>query len=315
MAEAKISKPKARSPQYPVIGLREAVAKAKAVYDKDYQNRIPKDVVAKHMGFNAIHGKSLGVIATLNRYGLLEGRGADYRITDRAVTIIAHPAGSPERIEAIRAAANAPAIFQELDKRNPDGKGSDEGMRAYLLTNKFIPDAAATAIRSYRETKRVVEAETKGYDSAKLEADETVENEQERKGDTERRGRVDPPERRLPPLVRRPPVMAGTKQDVFSLPEGEIVLQWPEPLSSESYEDFESWLKLVLRKVKRSVQEPGESPDPPSAESARPRPAKAGVSFIITQQQKETLRERGYTDEQIRDMKPEDAHRALGLIN
>ena len=33
-------------------------------------------------------------------------------------------------------------------------------------------------------------------------------------------------------------------------------LQWPEPLSSESYEDFESWLKLVLRKVKRAVQEP-----------------------------------------------------------
>ena len=38
--------------------------------------------------------------------------------------------------------------------------------------------------------------------------------------------------------------------------EGEVVLQWPEPLGSESYEDFESWLKLVLRKVKRAVQEP-----------------------------------------------------------
>jgi hypothetical protein len=49
---------------------------------------------------------------------------------------------------------------------------------------------------------------------------------------------------------------AGRKQDVFSLPEGEVVLQWPEPLGSESYEDFESWLKLVLRKVKRAVQEP-----------------------------------------------------------
>jgi hypothetical protein len=39
------------------------------------------------------------------------------------------------------------------------------------------------------------------------------------------------------------------------------------------------------------------------------------VSFMITQHQKEALRERGYTDEQIRDMKPQDAHRALGLIN
>jgi len=35
----------------------------------------------------------------------------------------------------------------------------------------------------------------------------------------------------------------------------------------------------------------------------------------VTQAQKVQLRERGYTDEQIREMKPEDAHRALGLIN
>jgi hypothetical protein len=39
-----------------------------------------------------------------------------------------------------------------------------------------------------------------------------------------------------------------------------------------------------------------------------------GVSLMITQEQKTNLRNRGYTDEQIRDMKPEDAHRALGLI-
>ena len=99
------------------------------------------------------------------------------------------------------------------------------------------------------------------------------------------------------------------------MPEGEVVLQWPEPLSSESYEDFESWLKLVLRKVKRSVQEPEKSQGYAQARSATEGDAKTGVSLMITQQQKDTLRERGYTDEQIRDMKPEDAHRALGLIN
>ncbi len=40
-----------------------------------------------------------------------------------------------------------------------------------------------------------------------------------------------------------------------------------------------------------------------------------GVSFFVTQAQKDQLRERGYTDEQIREMKPEDAHRALGIVN
>jgi len=45
------------------------------------------------------------------------------------------------------------------------------------------------------------------------------------------------------------------------------------------------------------------------------RPAvKAGVSLMITRLQKADLRALGYTDEQIRDMKPEEAHRVLGLI-
>jgi hypothetical protein len=41
----------------------------------------------------------------------------------------------------------------------------------------------------------------------------------------------------------------------------------------------------------------------------------ASVSLMITQGQKAALHECGYTDEQIHDMKPGDAHRVLGLVN
>jgi hypothetical protein len=41
----------------------------------------------------------------------------------------------------------------------------------------------------------------------------------------------------------------------------------------------------------------------------------AGFSLMITRRQKADLRERGYTDQQIRDMTPHEAHRALGLID
>jgi hypothetical protein len=47
---------------------------------------------------------------------------------------------------------------------------------------------------------------------------------------------------------------------------------------------------------------------------ARPG-VKAGVSLMITRQQKVDLRALGYTAEQIRDMKPKEAHRVLGLID
>ena len=42
--------------------------------------------------------------------------------------------------------------------------------------------------------------------------------------------------------------------------------------------------------------------------------AETGMSFFITKAQKAELRRRGYTEEQIHEMTPEDAHRALGLI-
>jgi hypothetical protein len=43
--------------------------------------------------------------------------------------------------------------------------------------------------------------------------------------------------------------------------------------------------------------------------------AETGMSFFITKAQRAELRRLGYSEEQIREMKPEEAHRALGLIS
>ena len=48
----------------------------------------------------------------------------------------------------------------------------------------------------------------------------------------------------------------GMKQETFELGEGVAVLQWPAKMSPADYEDFEGWLQLVLRKVRRSVVDP-----------------------------------------------------------
>jgi hypothetical protein len=41
----------------------------------------------------------------------------------------------------------------------------------------------------------------------------------------------------------------------------------------------------------------------------------AGVSFLITQSQKLQLRQLGIRDEEIRNMKPDEAHRLLGVAS
>ena len=48
-----------------------------------------------------------------------------------------------------------------------------------------------------------------------------------------------------------------TKREVFTLAEGDVMVQWPARLSASSFQDLEDHLNLILRKVKRSVA--GES--------------------------------------------------------
>ena len=48
----------------------------------------------------------------------------------------------------------------------------------------------------------------------------------------------------------------GMNQDVFTLEEGDVTIQWPKVLSQESFKDFEDWLELIKRKAKRAVSKP-----------------------------------------------------------
>ena len=49
------------------------------------------------------------------------------------------------------------------------------------------------------------------------------------------------------------------RQDVFSLDNGgEVTISWPVPLTDEMVTDIKDWLKIVERKISRSVEKPGE---------------------------------------------------------
>ena len=48
----------------------------------------------------------------------------------------------------------------------------------------------------------------------------------------------------------------GLRQDLFSLDEGNVTIQWPDPLSQESFEDLKAYIEISLRKIERSVKKP-----------------------------------------------------------
>jgi hypothetical protein len=47
---------------------------------------------------------------------------------------------------------------------------------------------------------------------------------------------------------------ATMRQDVFSLAEGTVTIQWPSTLSPDSYQDFSDWLEILKRKIGRVVE-------------------------------------------------------------
>jgi hypothetical protein len=57
----------------------------------------------------------------------------------------------------------------------------------------------------------------------------------------------------VPEIATRLPENKAMRQDVFSLTEGTITIQWPTPLSADSIQDVKEWLKIVERKITRST--------------------------------------------------------------
>lgn len=238
---------KARSPGYPAIGLKEAAGRARMVYDADYQNRVPKEVIAAHMGYKGLSGASLPVIAALSQYGLIEGRGDETRVSDLALQIFFSESGSGERLEAMREAALAPELFAELHSRFPDGKASDAAIRSYLLMKKFIPSAADTAIRSYRETIGLLNDEEKAYRERNPEAAFQADI-QTAEGDFMQVGGLS---EQLEKIEKSVVSQRGIRKEVIALDEGDVVISFPEDLSPESFDDLKAYLDLFIRKMQR----------------------------------------------------------------
>ena len=220
---------RSRSPNYPQIGLKEALQRVSSVYKRDYQGTLTREIAAERLGYSGLNGKSLAVLAALGKFGLLEGRGEETRVSDLAVRILAFPPGSPERRGALGEAANRPELFGELDQRFGRGQASDAAVRAWLITRGFIPPAAEAAARSYRETKQLLEFEADAAPPALPAAE-------------------------LPDTSPEPPaVEGGMRRAVFGLAEGEVVITAPVFLSAESVNDLQDYLDVFMKRARREA--------------------------------------------------------------
>jgi hypothetical protein len=258
---------KARSPNYPQISLARAIDLTAKLYDKAHTHKANSATVASALGYTGLNGASLGVISALKKYGLIEGVGdSEFKVSKDGLTIVVDPKSSTERATAILRAAFRPSLFAELRAEYGDKPPkSDDYLRAFLLKRGFVQSVVDTPIRTYRETMDLVEAAQAVLGEASQGQGPRAAYEEEEEEDedadmsnspplTAMQGDLAPVSR---PVVAVPqPNMADTVNDVYKLPDGRaFVLSWPAKITADEYEDFEAWVSLLQRKLKRQIEQ------------------------------------------------------------
>jgi len=142
-----------RSPNYPSLTFREALAAAKKIWDQDKRHPVSVDLASQHLEYKQANGVTLPMIASMKRYGLLVSAGKDVRVSDEANTIFLYPEDAPEAIAVIKRLAMLPTLFGKVLEKFPDGLPSDANLRARLQDewNFASPKAADNFIKALRE--------------------------------------------------------------------------------------------------------------------------------------------------------------------
>lgn len=157
---------RARSPNYPALGLPKVIEFARRVYDKNHLHKAAPAVVAVAMGYTSLNGNSATAISALKKFGLLEDVDKDLKITQDALAILVEPNGSPERARLIMKAALRPNLFEMINAEYPGRPPSDDILRSFLLRSGFVQSTVDVPIRAYRETMELVEKERAFYNDA-----------------------------------------------------------------------------------------------------------------------------------------------------
>jgi len=132
---------KMRSPNYPQFSLPESVEFVKQLWNKEKTTSVPGLVVAKALGYSSESGNSKAKIASMKKYGLVEGANGSIKVSRLAMRVIHQALDHPDRAAAIKEAALKPDLFSDLAQTHIHA--SEEAIRSYLMVNKEFGDSGA----------------------------------------------------------------------------------------------------------------------------------------------------------------------------
>jgi len=148
-----------RSPTYPSIPLRDAIVRARDLFEAERHNPISREAAAKLLGYSGLTGGSNKALADLASYGLIQrvGKG-EIRVSNRVAALV-HPENSDEYRQALQEAAMQPKLFSELRERFPDHLPTDGNLEGVLVRMGFSKAGTKPAKRAFLETFGYLEEE------------------------------------------------------------------------------------------------------------------------------------------------------------
>ncbi len=240
-------KKRVRSPNFPFINLEDAIKRTEDFYDREGRNWANIEIASKHWGYSSVASGGALVIAALTAFGLLEDEGAretrKVRLSEAGQKILLDKRPkSQERQAHLQKAALRPKIYGELWEKWGGALPSDQNIE-YLLVSEmgFNPKSIPRFIEDFRHTLAFAGL------SGKIPLEEPqIQPETAEDGENHSRNGSTAKVSFLP--------KSGMNQDVFTLEEGDVTIQWPKALSNASYKDLEDWLELIKRKAKRAIR-------------------------------------------------------------
>lgn len=239
-----------RSPTFPFIGVDTALDRARVFYEQYGKNPARVDNVGTVWKLAKGSSGLLRTVSALKAYGLIndEGSGSSRKVTISESAIRALKDQRPgERERAIQQAVHRPKLLAEFigrwgARRPPD----HECISDLHIDRGFTEKGAQLFLKVYDEAAKHVSSVDESED------DDIADTGTSTDGDALVEER---PPLQAPPSRQPRATGAGMMQDVFSIPEGSVVIQWPTSLSQESLQDVKDWLQIVTRKISRSLKQ------------------------------------------------------------
>jgi hypothetical protein len=278
MSDTEPRKKRGRSPSYPAISLREAIEKARRIYDIEKRNSAPVPAIAEHLGYTAGSGSANVVISALKKFGLLEYEGSGgsraARLTDLALNILLDERDDPsERLASIREAALKPSIHRTMWEEYEASLPSDSTLRFKLLRELgFTEGAVDDFIAQMRQT----------FAFAGLNGDSESDREPDALAPTSRGDGVGTAPSATTPSTHQPTAAVVDQQSAASsgpqstspsravqipLPNGGwVVLDGPFPLTEEAW----TYMTAVLAAMKPGLVRQVDVPAAPQPANALP---------------------------------------------